>query len=132
MSDLPQLTGLDRRLLERVRDGRTPRCSIKVFKRLTALLPGLLQLESRDGADARAGYVLTPLRDAPATNKAIDKLIGKAWKPDDLAYALENAAEFLEMEEWPEDDGGAQCAANREAAKRIRAMAKRLNLVGKR
>jgi hypothetical protein len=129
MPDTPQLTNLDRRMLGALRDGRTPRCSIKHFKRLTALLPGLLQLDRRDGADARAGYVLTPLRDAQATKNAIDKLIGKAWKPDDLAYAMENAAEFLETEEWPEDDGGAQCAANREAAKRIRAMAKRLNLV---
>ena len=43
----------------------------------------------------------------------------------DLAYALDNAAEFLENEEWSEADGGAQIAANREAAKRIRKMAAR-------
>jgi len=30
--------------------------------------------------------------------------------PSDLAYAYECAADFLEMEEWPEDDGGAQVA----------------------
>ena len=49
---------------------------------------------------------------------------------DDLLYAPENAAEFLELEEYPHDDGteteGQQEAANREAAKRIRRMAKRL------
>jgi len=50
---------------------------------------------------------------------------GYAFKPFDLIYALGNAAEFLENEEWPEDDGGAQEAANREAAKRIRRMAQR-------
>jgi hypothetical protein len=42
------------------------------------------------------------------------------FTPDDLAYAYECAADFLEQEEWPEDDGGAQVAAFREAAKRIR------------
>jgi len=45
--------------------------------------------------------------------------------PSDLAYAYECAADFLEMEEWPEDDGGAQVAAYREAARRIRRMASR-------
>lgn len=44
---------------------------------------------------------------------------------DDLEFALENAAGFLEAEEWPELDGGAQVAANQEAAKRIRAMVTR-------
>jgi len=48
------------------------------------------------------------------------------WKTSDLVYALENAAEFLENEEWPEDDGGVQVAANKEGAKRIRAMTERL------
>lgn len=52
----------------------------------------------------------------------------RLWTNDDLAYALNNAAEFLESEEWPEDDGGQQCAANREAAKRIRRMADRVPL----
>ena len=52
------------------------------------------------------------------------------WTHDDLMYAMENAAEFLETEEWPDDDGGAQVAANHEAAKRIRAMAKRLDRRG--
>jgi len=37
----------------------------------------------------------------------------------DLAYALENAAEFLENEEFP-DGTGTQDAANKEAARRIR------------
>lgn len=27
---------------------------------------------------------------------------------DDLMYAYESAADFLENEEWPEDDGGAR------------------------
>jgi hypothetical protein len=39
---------------------------------------------------------------------------------DDLAYAYECAADFLEAEEWTEDDGGAQVAAFREAERRIR------------
>lgn len=48
------------------------------------------------------------------------------FEPFDLVYALENAAEFLENEEWPElADAAKQCAANKEAARRIRAMAKR-------
>ena len=41
-------------------------------------------------------------------------------KADDIAYAYECAAEFLEAEEWPEEDGGAQVAAYREVAKRLR------------
>ena len=51
------------------------------------------------------------------------------FKLIDLAYALDNAAEFLENEEWPERDGGQQLAANKEAAKRIRKMAKRQWLI---
>lgn len=47
------------------------------------------------------------------------------FKAGDLAYALDNAAEFLENQEWAEPDGGAQIAANREAAKRLRRMASR-------
>lgn len=46
--------------------------------------------------------------------------------PDDLAYAFDCAADFLEQEEWPEDDGGVQVAAYREAARRIRRMAARI------
>lgn len=42
---------------------------------------------------------------------------------DDLAYAFECAADFLEAEEWPENDGGKQVAAYREAAKRVRRQA---------
>lgn len=41
-------------------------------------------------------------------------------KVDDIAYAYECAADFLEAEEWPEDDGGATIAAYREVAKRLR------------
>ena len=48
------------------------------------------------------------------------------WTYDDLHWALEYAADMLDTEEWPEDDGGKQVAAYREAAKRIRRMAKRL------
>jgi hypothetical protein len=47
----------------------------------------------------------------------------KIWNNDDLAYALNLAAEFLEMEEWPDYDGGKQETAYREAAKRIRRLA---------
>lgn len=43
----------------------------------------------------------------------------------DLVYALENAAEFLETEQWPEDDGGKQHAANDYAAKLIRKLAEK-------
>jgi hypothetical protein len=51
-----------RRLLERMAAGDTPRCSAAEFEALWRLLPGLLQRESRYGADRRGGYVLTPLR----------------------------------------------------------------------
>ncbi|UNE61043.1 hypothetical protein [Xanthomonas oryzae] len=50
----------------------------------------------------------------------------KLWNNDDLDFALRAAADFLELEEWPDDDGGAQVAAYKEAAKRIRKMAERL------
>jgi hypothetical protein len=50
----------------------------------------------------------------------------KKFSHYDLIYALDNAAEFLENEQWPEDDGGAQEAANREAAKMIRAAANKV------
>ncbi len=46
--------------------------------------------------------------------------------PDDLAYAFDCAADFLEQEEWPENDGGVQVAAYREAARRIRRIAARV------
>lgn len=46
---------------------------------------------------------------------------------NDLLYALECAAEFIDAEEWPEPDTkAAQEAANRYAAKCIREMVKRL------
>lgn len=48
------------------------------------------------------------------------------FQPYDLIYALEQAADFLRSEEWPEPaDRDAQHAANREAAKRIEKMASR-------
>lgn len=44
----------------------------------------------------------------------------------DYCYALDNAAEFLENEEWPEpSERKAQEAANRAAAKAIRKMSAR-------
>lgn len=49
----------------------------------------------------------------------------KIWNDVDLMYAFENAAEFLENEEYPHDSGQ-QEAANKEAAKRIRQMAMRI------
>ena len=53
--------------------------------------------------------------------------IVRRFEPFDLVFALNNAAEFLEMEEWPDpDDAAQQESANREAAKRIRKMAKRI------
>jgi hypothetical protein len=49
------------------------------------------------------------------------------WTIYDLCYALDNAAEFLELEEWPDPkDKTRQEAANREGARRIRRMSKRL------
>jgi hypothetical protein len=47
------------------------------------------------------------------------------YTTSDLAYAFECAANFLDAEEWPENDGGVQVAAYREAAKRIRRQAER-------
>ena len=62
-----------------------------------------------------------------AAEPPLDCRVGRKWKDtDSLAFALECAADFLEQEEWPEDDGGEQMAANREAARRIRRMAQRL------
>lgn len=50
----------------------------------------------------------------------------KKFTIDDYCYALENAAEFLENEEWPEpNERVAQEAANRAAAKSIRKMSVR-------
>lgn len=48
------------------------------------------------------------------------------YEPNDLLFAIDAAAEFLDMEEWPEQDGGKQVAAYREAAKLIRKMGKRI------
>lgn len=64
----------------------------------------------------------------PPSNTHLSKPKQRAqlWTKEDLAYAFECAAEFLEAEEWPEDDGGAQVAAYREAADRVRRMAVRL------
>ena len=62
-----------------------------------------------------------------AAEPPLDCHVGRKWMDtDSLAYALECAADFLDAEEWPEDDGGAQVAANREAARRIRRMVRRL------
>ena len=50
----------------------------------------------------------------------------KKYKISDLAFALDNAAEFLEMEEtFSFDDANSQWHANQEAAKRIRKMAQK-------
>lgn len=52
---------------------------------------------------------------------------GSIFELDDLLYALENAAEFLDNEEWPEPaTKAAQESANREGANRIRRMMRRL------
>lgn len=51
---------------------------------------------------------------------------GSAFEPNDYIYALDQAAEFLENEEWPDaETKAAQEAANKAAAKRVRAMANR-------
>lgn len=56
-----------------------------------------------------------------------NKKTKKKWSNDDLCFAFECAVDFLEAEEWPGDDNGAQEAAYKEAAKRIRRMVVRLN-----
>jgi hypothetical protein len=48
------------------------------------------------------------------------------WTMYHLVFALQNAAEFLENEQWPAVGQGVQAAANMEAAKRIRAISDRL------
>lgn len=50
----------------------------------------------------------------------------RLWTELDLIFAFECAADFLENEEWPDEDGGAQVAAYREAARRVRRMATRV------
>lgn len=62
------------------------------------------------------------VRNSTVPNRAQHQPVPKA---DDIAYAYECAADFLEAEEWPEDDGGAQVAAYREVAKRLRRAAAR-------
>ncbi len=53
------LTPKQARMLERFTLGYTPRCSRADFDAINAAIPGVFQRESRDGADMRAGYVLT-------------------------------------------------------------------------
>lgn len=48
------------------------------------------------------------------------------WTMYNLVFALQNAAEFLENEQWPSVGQGIQAAANMEAAKRIRTLTDRL------
>ena len=67
-----------------------------------------------------------PKKSCAVTGVGSIGLVRADFDNGDLAYALDNAAEFLENEEWPDDDGGVQEAANKEAAKRIRRMSKRL------
>ena len=51
----------------------------------------------------------------------------KIYTQDDLMCAFECAADFLEAEEWPNpEDMVAQSAANKEAARRIRAIVTRM------
>jgi len=54
------------------------------------------------------------------------KQSSKRWTLADLAFAYEQAADFLSSEEWPEDDGGRQVAAYREVGRRLRATSGRL------
>lgn len=65
-------------------------------------------------------------RSEPDPIARVGSVAGSAFEPYDLIYALEQAAEFLECEEWPDPDTkAAQEAANKEGARRIRAMANR-------
>ena len=48
-------------------------------------------------------------------------------KAGDIVYAYECAADFLENADWPEPDGGAQVAAYREVAKRLRRAAAKVS-----
>lgn len=61
------------KMLNRLRKGECPRCSIADFDKLRAILPGQLQLESAHGA--RGGMSLTYLHNPESTNAAIDKLL---------------------------------------------------------
>jgi hypothetical protein len=53
------LTQRQARMVERFSLGHTPRCSRADFDAINRAIPGVFQRESRDGADLRAGYVLT-------------------------------------------------------------------------
>jgi len=66
-------TGRQRRLLQRLLNGDTPRASHAEYKDLCDLsgLGNVLQLESRWGADTRGGYVLTALRTIEETDEAV-------------------------------------------------------------
>jgi hypothetical protein len=69
----------------------------------------------------------TKISECSTTPKASASAACSIFELDDLLYALENAAEFLDNEEWPEPETKAsQEAANREGAKRIRRMMRRL------
>ena len=50
----------------------------------------------------------------------------KAYNDTDLIYAINLAADALDLEEWHEEDGGSQEAAYREVSKRLRKMADRV------
>lgn len=65
--------------------------------------------------------------DPCSTHEPVDKRQAPKPEKDDLLYAYECAADFLDAEEWPEDDGGRQVAAYREVARRLRATAARIN-----
>lgn len=52
--------------------------------------------------------------------------VKRTWSIYNFIFALKNAADFLENEQWPDADEGVQAAANMEAAKRIRKCMDRL------
>lgn len=59
----PTLSDKDRTLLKRAWEGDTPRVSIKDGMRLSRMFEGAIQVESRNGADTRAGYCMFFIRE---------------------------------------------------------------------
>lgn len=61
------------RILQRFAKGEAPRCSRADFMELCKTVPGVLQLESANGADTKAGYLLTALHDTKAAEFSVQE-----------------------------------------------------------
>ena len=75
------------RALERFAKGECPRCSRADFEVLNRTVPGVLQLESANGADTRSGYILTSLRPTAESGVAVH-----AWLSRNLPTSKGNAS----------------------------------------